>query len=240
MIAIISCNQANEKKESTSDEKNQTENLTLTKDTLKTKAKEVYSQCYIGGYDILGEKLCFEDNGLFKFELIDPLDPNTIITGKYKKNGDTLIFTPGVKQNKLIVMNCQRKKSEKNKNILMLSDQNNKPLAFVSLNIRGKSYYTNKEGLIEIDKKLPKEIKVDILDISDRLWANPYQKQNYKIDLNCSEGNGNLTVVQLDISNDFKMPFEYETKFLKKEDKLYYISESGEVIDRYLRKDEFE
>ncbi|AXT54615.1 hypothetical protein D1815_02185 [Aquimarina sp. AD1] len=198
-------------------------------------SNNVLSQCYKSAYDVLEEKLCLKD-GSFEFELIDPLDPNIIVKGKYIKNNDTLIFNPGINQSELVASNSRLETYEQNGKFIKLVDNNKKSLSFVNLIMNGNHKTTNKDGLIQIKTEFPKELAVNVSRISNEMWPNPYQKQYFDIKTGYESGNGNLLIIELNLEKEFKKSFEHETKLLMKDEKLYYVLSDGKVMDFYFNK----
>jgi len=198
-------------------------------------SNNVLSQCYKSAYDVLVEKLCLKD-GNFEFELMDPLDPNIIVKGKYVKKNDTLIFNPGVNQSQLIVCTSQLETYEKNGKFIKLINHNKKPLSYINIKINSNYKTTNKEGIIRIETDFPNEFLINVSRISDQMWPNPYQKQYFSIKTGYDSGNGNLLSIELDLDKEFKKSFEHETKLLLKDEKLFYILSNGKVMDFYFNK----
>jgi len=203
-------------------------------------SNNISSQCYKSAYDIIEEKLCIKD-GNFEFELIDPLDPNIIINGKFIKKKDTLIFNPKIKQTELIVSNSRLINYEQKGKFIKLTDNQKKPLAYLSVVINKNRLRTNKEGLIKIETDFPSEISIKVSTIhSQKMWANPYQKQLFKVETgykpNDKSHKENLLIIELNLEKDFKTPFEHETKLLIRGEKLHYILNSGEVMDMHFNK----
>lgn len=190
------------------------------------------AQKYKSLYDVLQEELSLGKD-TFEFELIDPLDPNKLVSGNYLNVGDTLIFNQGKKQNKIVVKKCVcefNTSGEDNK--LIFLNEEGEPITYFEAYINEKSVRASMKGLITIDGEFPKEIKISILPLSDSLWANPYQKVYFETKLKCSNDSiNNLMIVQLDLSDEFKKPFEFEKRLLKKGDTLFHLRNGIEKID---------
>lgn len=183
-----------------------------------------YGQFYTSKYDVLEERLTLGSDGGFQFELVDPLDDNLTFSGSFRREGDTLIFNSGVRQNRIEVLSCDCSLSiDKPGYHVKFMDQGGKELSWMEAHIDNERIRARDGRLLMPNDDFPDSLEIYLRPLSDKLWANPFQKSWTTIPLDCREGSGNLMLVQIDISEGFKVPFEYETKLYQEGERLYRI-----------------
>ena len=191
----------------------------------------VISQNYSTAYDVLKERLELSDS-TFKFIFISPLDADIIIEGNYIRSGDTLIFNPDIQQNTHQILNCNCSFfSTETGYFLKIIDEQGKSLTDIDIINAGEYLESNKNGLIKFDEGFPSKILLSYQGLSQRVWGTPYEYTYLPLSLNCETKTGNLMIIQLDLSQEYKTPYEYKTKLLKQNDSLFYIHHSGEIMN---------
>lgn len=187
-----------------------------------------FGQSYRCTYDILQETLTLKGDS-FVFQLIDPIDPNKSLSGLFEERGDTLIFSPRVAQKKCIITSCNITKQGTADHIITFLDQHKKPLRMISIVIDSITYLSDMDGSIRIQGAFPGSLKISIEGLDPDLWACPYAQSYQDIHLTYEKKEGNHLIIQFDISQGFKKPFEYEIKLLKEGKRLYHLRDGRKI-----------